>query len=58
MTQVRGTLVVFLIAVVVIGAIVATLALGYALAASPRDSLARAHCPGNDARIGKTNLCR
>jgi hypothetical protein len=58
MTQVRSTLVVILVAAVVIGAVLATLALGYALAASPRDSLARAHCPGNDARIGKTNLCR
>jgi hypothetical protein len=58
MTQVRSTLVVFLVAAVVIGAVLATLALGYALAASPRDSVARTHCPGDDARIEKTNLCR
>jgi hypothetical protein len=58
MIQVRGTLRVFLMAAVVIGVIVATLALGYVAAASPRHSLAHAHCPGNDARIGKTNLCR
>jgi hypothetical protein len=58
LTPVRDALRVFLIAGVVVGAIVAALALGYILAASPHHSLAHVHCPGNAARIGRTNLCR